>query len=504
MRRSIASNPVLIGAVTVLVIVVAVFLSYNANTGLPFVPTTTLKVRVANGSELVKGNEVRSGGARVGVIGDMAPVRLDDGRTGAELTLKLDKKIGSVPNDTVFRIRPRSALGLKYLDLQMGQSRTAFKDGDTVPAEQASYATDIDRILGMFDKPTRAASQDNLHGFGDALAGRGESIGRTIESLPPLFGHLQPVMANLSDPNTDLDGFVQALADTTRVVAPVSKTDAALFTSMADTFEALGRDPQALKDFIAKSPSTMDAGIASFRVQRPFLTDLTAFGHDFSGATHALRASLPTVNRALEVGTPVQERSGKLNGELSKTFDSVKHLAEAPGTNAALRGLTATMATLNPQLRFYGPYVTVCNGPNYFFTYLAEHFSEPDSTGSSQRALLNFAGQQDNSVGAMEAKRPANGENVKQGAAQFAHNQPYAAAVDANGNADCEAGQRGYVQRQARFFPKDLKVAYDPRTPGLQGPTFTGMAKVPPGETFTSKPQTSVYKDMPASESGDP
>jgi virulence factor Mce-like protein len=503
MRRSVASNPVLIGAVTVLVVVVAVFLSYNANTGLPFVPTTSLKVRVANGAELVKGNEVRSGGTRVGVIGDMAPVRLDDGHTGAELTLKLDKKLGTVPNDTVFRVRPRSALGLKYLELTMGHSRTAFKDGDTVPADQATYATDIDRIFGMFDQPTRTASQDNLHGFGDALAGRGEALGRTIESLPPLFGHLQPVMTTLSDPNTDLHGFVQSLADTARVVAPVSKQQAALFTSLADTFDALGRDPQALKDFIAKSPSTMDAGISSFRVQRPFLADLTAFGKDFSGATHALRASLPTVNRALEVGTPVQQRSGKLNDELAKTLDSVKHLAEAPGTNAALRGITATMNTLNPQLRFYGPYVTVCNGPNYFFTYLAEHFSEPDSTGSAQRALLNFAGQQDNSVGAMEAKRPANGENVKNGAAQFAHNQPYAAAVDDNGNADCEAGQRGYVQRQARFFPKDLKVAYDPRTPGLQGPTFTGLAKVPPGETFTARPETGPYAGMAASEDGE-
>jgi hypothetical protein len=199
----------------------------------------------------------------------------------------------------------------------------------------------------------------------------------------------------------------------------------------------------------------------------------------------------------------VQQRSGQLNDQLAQTFDSVKHLVEAPGTNAALRGITATMATLNPQLRFYGPYVTVCNGPNYFFTYLAEHFSEIDSTGSMQRALLNFAGQQDNSVGAMEAKQPANGENVKQGNAQYAHNQPYAAAVDANGNADCEAGQRGWVQRQARFFPKNLKVALDPRTPGLQGPTFTGLSKVPPGETFTSRPETGPYAAMPASESGE-
>jgi hypothetical protein len=36
---AIASNPVLVGVATTLVIVVAVFLAYNANEGLPFVPT---------------------------------------------------------------------------------------------------------------------------------------------------------------------------------------------------------------------------------------------------------------------------------------------------------------------------------------------------------------------------------------------------------------------------------------------------------------------------------
>ena len=75
----IASNPVLVGGVTVLVVIVAVFLSYNANQGLPFVPTTALKVRVPNGANLVAVNDIRSGGTRVGVIDDMRPIRLPDG-----------------------------------------------------------------------------------------------------------------------------------------------------------------------------------------------------------------------------------------------------------------------------------------------------------------------------------------------------------------------------------------------------------------------------------------
>ena len=500
MKASPASNPVLIGAVTVLVTTVAVFLAYNANNGLPFVPTTTVKVQVANGANLVRGNEVRSGGTRVGVVSELRPVRLESGATGAELTLELDSEHGDLPKDSTLRIRPRSALGLKYVEVTRGESKETFRSGDTVPVSQASFAAELDEVYEMFDEPTREAAQENLRGWGDAFAGRGQAVGRTLEELPPLLRSLEPVMATLAEPETDLDGFVRELGDAARIVAPVSEENAALFTSMADTFEALGRDEDALKATIAKSPSTMDVGVRSFQVQRPFLDDLTLFARDFAGATEELKGALPPLNDAVRVGTPVQERVPALNEEVRKTLGTVRELAEAPGTNAALRGLTATVATLNPQLRFYGPYVTVCNSFNYFFTYLAEHFSEPDSTGSAQRALANVTGRQEDSLGSMGADEPANGEAVIEGTPQYAQDQPYGAAVAPDGRADCEAGQRGWVERQARFFPEKYKVARDPRSPGLQGPTFTGRPRVPKGQTFTAEPETGPYKDLPRSE----
>ena len=84
--QGVASSPVMVGAVTVLVVIVAVFLAYNANNGLPFVSTYNLKARVPNADALVKGNEVRIGGVRVGVVKSVVPVQLGDGGVAAELT----------------------------------------------------------------------------------------------------------------------------------------------------------------------------------------------------------------------------------------------------------------------------------------------------------------------------------------------------------------------------------------------------------------------------------
>src|SRR3712207_1030770 len=130
MRRGSASsvaNPVLVGAVTTLVVVVAVFLAYNANQGLPFVPQTTLKFRVSNGANLLAGNEVREGGTRIGIVDDMKPVRLGNGTVGAEATMKLDQEAGEIPRDTELNLRPRSVLGLKYVELKRGTEKETFE-----------------------------------------------------------------------------------------------------------------------------------------------------------------------------------------------------------------------------------------------------------------------------------------------------------------------------------------------------------------------------------------
>ena len=118
--QGVASNPVLVGAVTVLVILVAVFLAYNANNGLPFVSTYDLKARVPDAQALVKGNEVRIGGARVGVVKAVKPVQLANGKFAAELSLSLDKIADPMPVNSTMIIRPKSPLGLKYLQIVAG------------------------------------------------------------------------------------------------------------------------------------------------------------------------------------------------------------------------------------------------------------------------------------------------------------------------------------------------------------------------------------------------
>ena len=498
MRRrgsSFMANPVLVGAVTILVTNVAVFLSWNANKGLPFVPTKQVKVEIANGANLLPGNEVREGGYRIGIVKDMRPRVLSGGEVGAVVTLQIDQKQGRIPADTRIAIRPRSVLGLKYVELERGKSRRILEDGATLPASQTHIPVDLDQFFNIFDRKTREGAQKNLRGFGDTFASRGADLNRTIQEAPRFLMHLEPVMRTLAAPETNIKRFFGELNDFTRTLAPVADRYSHSFTAGADTFEAWSRDPQALKDTIAKSGPTMAVGTRSLRRQRPFLVALRDFSVALDDAAQEMPRALPKITPALEAGIPVLRRSPEINEPLRDTLDALGDTMRAPGTGSALRGLGATVDTLNPTLRFLGPYITVCNYFNYSWTHVAEHLSQPDPTGGSQRTLLNQAGQQFDptvnqrtGVTTLGAPYPANG-GVSNSTQQFLHSNNYSAAVDHQGNADCESGQRGYVERLNTYGGPEGKIVVDPHLPGNSGTTFTGRPRVPEGQTFSRQPE---------------
>ena len=266
----IAGNPVLIGAATVLVILVAVFLSYNANKGLPFVPTYQVKAELPSAAQLTVGNDVKVGGTRIGAVTALKPRQLENGRVIAVVDLTLDKDAGPLPKDSTLIVRPRSALGLKYVEITRGKSSASFQDGDTIPIARAETPVELDEFLNMFDEDTRSASQVNLEGFGTAFAGRGESINTAIGAFRPLLRDVIPVMQNLSDPRTNLERFVVETGDTAAIVAPAAEAQASLFRNLDTTMRALNAVARPyIQDSITGGKPALDAGIESLPNQRP-------------------------------------------------------------------------------------------------------------------------------------------------------------------------------------------------------------------------------------------
>jgi virulence factor Mce-like protein len=507
---SVVASPVLVGAVTTLIVIVSVFLAYNANKGLPFVPTYDLSARVPNGSNLVPGNEVRVGGFRVGVVDTVKPgTQVIHGKNVpiAQLNMKLDKTVEPLPVDSKIIIRSRSALGLKYVQLTPGTEAQKFKAGGTIPLANATLPVEFDDFLNTFDEPTRAASRVALSGYGDAFAGRGEDINVAIGALNPFFHFLTPVMNNLSDPRTGLKDFFKQIGAVSAQVAPVARVQADLFAKMADTFAAISRCPSCLQDTIAKQPETEDVAIRSFRVQRPFLVDFTDLSRRLIPAVDVLPTALPKLNSALAVGTKVLPDTVILNQNTAKVFRALDDLVQEPSTGLALDDLRDTLGVTRPLITYVAPFQTVCNYTTSFITGLGQHQSEGVTNGTGERVLLKSDNKtQDNRFSNVFNDRPADvptgvdpttAKSPSGDALEVFHGGPYFPAIDAQGNADCQNGQFGYLDgplgkgrykahgpvpgddplytKFSQRFAGGSHNVYDDNSPGLAGPTYTGV-----------------------------
>jgi virulence factor Mce-like protein len=438
----IAGNPVLIGAATVLVVIVAVFLAYNANAGLPFVPTYTVKAELPSGANLVVGNDVRIGGSRVGAVSEIQAQRHDNGTTTAVVSMKLEKDVAPLPKDTTVLVRPRSALGLKYVELTRGHDKAGFQDGATIPISQATpEQVELDQVLNMFDDKTRKAAQVNTLGFGDALAGRGESINTAIGAFRPLLRDIIPVTKNLSSPSTHLARMFQALNTTAALLAPVAETQASLFRNIDTTFGALAEVARPyIQDSITTARPALDSAIRNFPLQRPFLRNTQALFHDLRPGVQALRTAAPALSNALVIGTPVLRQSVALNRRLKPLFRELQVFSEDPMVSRGLKSATGTLTSLRPTLNFLAPTQTQCNYVTEWFRNVSSLLSEGDSNGTWQRFIIVATPNGPNSEGT-QASKPANGPTVE----NHLHANPYPNTAAPGQPTECEAGNEPYL-----------------------------------------------------------
>jgi len=451
-QAALTASPVLVGAVTVLVTIVAVFLAYNANSGLPFVPSYDLKANLPNAAQLVKGFEVRIGGARVGFISKIEPKKRPDGTAYAQVTMKLDKEIEPVPADSTLLVRPRSSLGLKYIELTPGEGRAGLPAGSTIPVRQARPAVvELDDLFSMFDDKTRVGSRNSLDGFGGGFAGRGQDINTAIAAFVPLLTDLEPVARNLSDPNTRLNRFFASLARAAEEAAPVAEEQASLFVNLDTSFTAFASIARPfLQETISESPASEQVAIRDFPRQRPFIRNNTAFFRELRPGVAVLPHAAPIVADAFEAGTEVLPKTKQMNEDLADVFEALADFSNDPNVRSGVRQLTRLSTSLRPTLRYLKPSQTTCNYATIFLRNVASLLSEGDANGNYQRFLvvsaptdpLTFELGPNNEGGPSSA--PANGP----GRHNHLHVNPYPNAAAPGQTRECEGGNERYAVGQ--------------------------------------------------------
>jgi virulence factor Mce-like protein len=450
-KGSLAASPLLIGALTTLIVLVAVYLSYNANNGLPFVPTYNINVELPEASALQKANEVRIAGTRVGVVSALTPKQNPKtGRVTALAELKLEKSVEPLPADTHAIVQSVSTIGLKYLELERGHSSKTLKPGETIPVSQTREPVDINDLFNMFDAKTRTAIQQGTIAFGDGLAERGVGLNETIHTLVPLVKNGERILHRLNAPQTRFENFFPSLDRVASQIAPVANTQASLYDNLSSFFTAWAGVAPQLEAAIKAGPEALKQATYSFAYQAPFVNNLTEFMRLLRPSAVALRSVGPELAHAFATGAVNLKAAVSLNKELAESARSLQEFARNPIVTLGLEALTQTTELGVPLLAGIAPEQAYCNYITLAFRNVAGLQAESVGVGTLGRASVVLSPTGHNAEG-FPASGPASGPSVERNDLgqpvnnNYLHDNPYPNVAGPGQPRLCEAGNEDYI-----------------------------------------------------------
>jgi len=429
-------DTLVIGLAMIAAAAVILYLSFQAQTGLPWKATERIELAVPDAGKLARNADVRIGGARVGQVLSMRAVPRDgDVPAHAILDVKLDAQAAPLPADSKVEVRLSSVLGGKYVSIVPGRSSRTIPEGGRLPLANATASVDIEDALQVFGPEGRESIRRFVAGLGDGLAGRGSALNETTGDLARLLPGLQRVLATTTAPRTDLRGFLAGAATGTSALAAVAPELAAATGDAATTFGALDAARAQLAQGIAALPATAQSTESALRTLDPVLADATAIAESLRPASRVLAESAVSVDETMRAAIRVDPELASVAAPIDRALDSVDGLAANPATTSSLRVLGATDFATFGASAFVGLGAILstvweaeryCRVASTWMSRLAGVSSDGDEGGNWLRMIPFFDAEQ-----AFAQARPASN----------AHVNPYP-----NENAqECEAGNEGYA-----------------------------------------------------------
>ncbi|MGI5151193.1 MCE family protein [Plantactinospora sp. CA-294935] len=307
-----------------------------------FTPVAWVTLYTAQtGMQLNPGAEVKLRGVPIGEVREVG----SDGAQ-ARLRLALDPdRIGQVPADVTARLLPKTLFGERYVALvpPAGSTAAPLRAGAVISQDRSRNGVELERVLDealpllQSIRPDKLAS--TLAALATALDGRGEQLGRTLETLDTY----------LSELNRELPALTE---DVRRLAAVLDSYDAALpdllaiLRDVTPTARTVADQRTQLAAFLAESTDAADVGrlfldrhgdqvIRLGELGRPVLELLAAYAPEYPCLMQGLVRAQP---RAEEVF-----RNGRMHVTLEVTRDNG---AYQPGRDAPAYG-----ASTGPQCR---------------------------------------------------------------------------------------------------------------------------------------------------------
>jgi phospholipid/cholesterol/gamma-HCH transport system substrate-binding protein len=336
------------GLLVLVLLAGVLYVTFKAQTGMPFAKTTEVQALVSNVHSLRANDLVRQNSKRVGRVSD---VEYQDGAALVTMVLDGDYKVYSDAHAAVWDL---SALATKFVELDPGTPSAGALGSRPIPISQTEPSADLYELLDVLDPTTRTAATSTLREVGGGLAGHADDLHAFLDAAPSVLNDVGTVSQSLAAPDADLPGLledVDTLSSRFRgreqeLQQLVGQSATTLTALRVDSGEPLRQTLQRLPDTLAhteRAMSRLQTPLANTgRAMRALEPGAVALGRSETDLRGFLRDSVPVARKV----APVAHLASPAIEKLTTMLFHARALA--PRIQAAISYLRAPLSFLAP------------------------------------------------------------------------------------------------------------------------------------------------------------
>src|ERR687894_641737 len=243
--RHTPRNPLVIGVIALVVIVILTFLGFTKD--IPFTTPFEIKATFESATSIRPGSPVRIAGVNVGKVAKVSPA---EGSDTSVVTLQVSEQGLPIHEDATAKIRPRIFLeGNFFVDLRPGTpDAPELEDGGVIKVTQTASPVQLDEVLTSLQSDTR----QDLARLIDGTARTTAALTRNEEALKDLITNFNLTTAAFASESGNLRASIRELA-------PTLENANTAFASLNAAFPPTRAFAREILPGVRETPATIEA-----------------------------------------------------------------------------------------------------------------------------------------------------------------------------------------------------------------------------------------------------
>jgi phospholipid/cholesterol/gamma-HCH transport system substrate-binding protein len=302
--------------------------------------SSTYKLELAEGDQLVRGDQVQVGGVPVGSVTDIELTH----DFKALITINVKSSLVPLHHGTTAQVRVPSLTSVanRYIALALGPNNNpTYPSGATLPVSVTGEVTDLDQLFNTLNPKTRKGLQGFIQGTAEQYVGQGKNLGTSVEYFAPALTATNHFFSELVRDQPIFTSFLVETAKAVTTIGARQESLADLIENQNKTFQAVGSEQSQLAHGLKQLPVTLQQGNKTFAELPATFAALSELVKESRPTTKSLTTLVERLRPLLTKATPVV-------GNLSQAFSS-------PGANNDLTDLVRALPALAKQLTTASP-----------------------------------------------------------------------------------------------------------------------------------------------------